>query len=405
MIDYVQMTNEGLQQLRSRDDVDVVEGSGKVLYFSIRSFIDKIAGGNVCFICGADPGTVVFNDEHVIPEWILARHNLHARVITLPNEAGLKYGQYKIPCCENCNSEMSQTFEKPISDLVKGGYTAVTRYLVQEGPWLIFKWLALIYLKTHLKDRQLRFHLDRRKGDDTVAQLYDWMELHHIHCIARAFHTGATLDPEVLGTLFVWPARSVAGDEEFDYGDSYLGRTILLRLGEIAFIAVLNDSNAVRFYLDEGLQRIDGLLSSIQLRELMTRMAFVNIHLSERPRYHSGFKNTYQNPDVPGVVLADGGYTISATLPTMVSVEQVDPRILGDMLAFNLIGLIGSLLPPEDREPALASMKDGRHSFIFGSEGEFLTNPKMAEDEVNTSITPRFSEIQSIKRVKRGTKP
>jgi len=92
------MTNEELEQLRSSENVDVIEKSGKVLYFSIRSFIDKIAGGNVCFICGADPDTVVFNDEHVIPDWILSRHNLHARLITLPNEADLKYGQYVVPC-------------------------------------------------------------------------------------------------------------------------------------------------------------------------------------------------------------------------------------------------------------------------------------------------------------------
>ena len=294
---------------------------------------------------------------------------------------------------EKCNSEMSETFEKPISDLVKRGYRAVTQHLEQEGPWLIFKWLSLIYLKTHLKDKQLRFHLDRRKGDETVAQLYDWLELHHIHCIARTFHTGATLEPEVLGTLFVWPARSIEGDDGFDYGDSYLGRTILLRLGDIAFIAVLNDSNMVRQYLDEDLQRIAGPLSSIQLRELMTRMAFVNIHLSERSRFHSAFENTYYKPHMPGVVLADGGYSISAALPTMVSVEQVDPRILGEMLAFNLTGPINRLLPLEQREPTISSMKDGRHSFIFGSEREFLTNPKLTDDEVNTSITPRFSKM------------
>src|SRR5713101_4599678 len=110
------------EQFLSRDDVDVIDPSGKVLYFSIRSFIDKVAGGNVCFICGADPTTVNFNDEHVIPDWILADYSLHSRRITLPNEAGLMYGQYTVPCCESCNTRMSDVFEHPISTVVKQGY-------------------------------------------------------------------------------------------------------------------------------------------------------------------------------------------------------------------------------------------------------------------------------------------
>ncbi len=41
--------------------------------------------GRCCFICGAQPGSKVFNDEHVIPEWVLRKFNLFNRTITLPN--------------------------------------------------------------------------------------------------------------------------------------------------------------------------------------------------------------------------------------------------------------------------------------------------------------------------------
>jgi hypothetical protein len=52
---YEQMTHEELEALISAHDVDVIDPSGKVLYFSVESFIKNIAGGNLCFICGADP--------------------------------------------------------------------------------------------------------------------------------------------------------------------------------------------------------------------------------------------------------------------------------------------------------------------------------------------------------------
>ncbi len=381
----------------AEDQVDIYDASGKVLYFSLRSFVEKIAWGSVCFICGAQPGTVTFNDEHVIPDWILSRHKLHGRLITLPNLADLKYGQYTVPCCQQCNSLMSETFEKPISDLVRQGYKAVINYLQEESPWLIFQWLSLIYLKTHLKDRHLRFHLDRRKGDETIATIYDWKELHHIHCIARSFYTGATLRPEVLGTLFVWPSRSLRSEETFDYGDSHHGRTVLLRLGDIAFIAVLNDSNAVASNFSESLNRLAGPLSSLQLRELMTRMAIANIHLAKRPTYRSDFEDVYANPELPNELQSKGAYTISAILPEAPVLEKLNEQMLGEMLLFNLEGLIRSLMPEQDQERLLAALARGNISFIFDDEGNFLINPKPVPEESVPAVSFRFRDVSPSK--------
>jgi hypothetical protein len=88
------------ENFMSRDDIDVVDPSGRVLFISIRRFIETVATESVCFICGADPNSVRFNDEHVIPEWVLTEYGLHSQMITLPNGAGLRYSQYKVPCCE-----------------------------------------------------------------------------------------------------------------------------------------------------------------------------------------------------------------------------------------------------------------------------------------------------------------
>lgn len=40
----------------------------KTIYFSFDRFLKDIVHGNRCFICGANPELVPFNDEHVLPD-------------------------------------------------------------------------------------------------------------------------------------------------------------------------------------------------------------------------------------------------------------------------------------------------------------------------------------------------
>jgi len=126
------------------------------------------------------------------------------------------------------------------------------------------------------------------------------------------------------------------------------------------------------------LQRLCGPLSSLQLRELMTRMAFDNMRLSARPTFRSQFENIYFNPDVPGQALAAGRYFMSAKLPETFALEKANMRVLGEMLGFFLKDHIrGSL---RDRETALSDIKSGTHSFIFDDEMRFLINPTEDRD-------------------------
>jgi hypothetical protein len=382
------MVNEEKEQTLPPDDVDVVDPSGKKLYFSLKKFIGDIAEGNRCFICGADPNAVVFNNEHVIPDWILAQYSLHSRTITIPNRAQQMYGGYTIPCCEECNQRLASTFETPISAIVKGGHDAIREYISSiDGPRLFFQWLALIYLKTHLKDKQLRLHLDRRRGSVTVSNLYEWKELHHIHCVARAFYTGATIEDSVFGSFVLWRAKCVPQREQFDYRDSYLGRTILLRLGDAAFIAVLNDSGGVKIAMEDFLQRLPISMSPLQLRELMTRMAHMNMRVAERPVYGSEFSGSFLAPSMQTKnTVFVGSYTISAELPERVSLLDVpDRNALGEMLAFNLRDLIGEIAPPDGQESLIETMRDGLHSFIFRSE-EGLLEPLVENDLPKTQV-------------------
>jgi hypothetical protein len=62
---------------RESDDT-VLDENGAVVYFSLERFVRDLCLGDCCFICGAAPGTVSFNDEHVIPRWLLWRYDLFA---------------------------------------------------------------------------------------------------------------------------------------------------------------------------------------------------------------------------------------------------------------------------------------------------------------------------------------
>jgi hypothetical protein len=84
---------------RRTKDGSVVDDSGNVICFCLDRFVHDICLGDCCFVCGAKPGGVPVNDEHVIPVWILRRGDLLARSVTLPNGTTVRYDRYTVPCC------------------------------------------------------------------------------------------------------------------------------------------------------------------------------------------------------------------------------------------------------------------------------------------------------------------
>jgi hypothetical protein len=72
----------------------ITGADGKVLVFSADRFTADICDGNACFIYGAAPGSKKFNNEHVVPRWVLKRYDLFAKEITLPNGSLQRYGPF-----------------------------------------------------------------------------------------------------------------------------------------------------------------------------------------------------------------------------------------------------------------------------------------------------------------------
>jgi hypothetical protein len=341
------------------EDGSVYSLDGRLLCCSVPRFVNDIVLGSCCFVCGARPGTTQFNDEHVVPDWLQRHAGLHRQKITLPNKTEYRYDQYKIPCCVACNSLLGRFVETPISEAIKGGLRGTTAFVKKHGMWPVFVWLALLYMKTHLKDQSLRMHRDTRKPEGRIGDIYEWESLHHIHCVVRAPYTRCGLEPSILGSVVVLPAAQHESVPQFDFGDNYSGATVMVRVNDVCLIAVLNDSGAALRYCYGDLKKITRPLAPLQLREVLARLAWVNINLSARPKFHTS--------------LEYGRETMFATHPKQYRVRRFKQKDYG---AFLYHGCCQNMALERDTSPEADAIRKkilaGRWTFLFDNRGRFL---------------------------------
>jgi hypothetical protein len=284
--------------------------------------------------------------------------------MTLPNGKPYPYARYKVPCCVECNSELGLRVETPISDLFKSGYASFVKF-VKDDPRgtfglhsRLFHWMSLLFLKTHLKDRFLPFTLDQRVGTAKISELYDWASLHHIHCISRLHFTKASVDHRVIGSMFFLPALNAPGMDRFDYADLHEAKAMLVRINDIAVIAVLDDSCGCWSLQPEFINKwIKGPLGPVQLREILARIGYLNTLIKQRPKFYSDIQN--------------GEYCICVETPTNVEVEGGNADALGAMM-FSACKPLLRYLVSRDSIELERNVKSGKWTFIVDSDGNFI---------------------------------
>lgn len=327
--------------------------SGKTIFFSLNEFKKRIIENGACFCCGAYHDEKIFNDEHIIPEWVLRTLKIFDRKITLPNKRTIIYGRYKIPCCEDCNKFLGEVFEEDISAILTKPYDEVAQYIAVNGFDKLFLWLSLVFFKIHLKDTQLRWDVNLQKPDDKIGDRYYWESMHHIHCLARSVYTNVPIDRKVFGSMLVLPAKH--SDEAFDLVDHFIGKGILLKINDLCLMAILDDSGAALDVYRNQLEKITSSLSVFQYREIFARLLHIRISLEEEPQYFTEFDNRV--------------YRMNATLPEKIKLdEHIVPY--GDLLSFTLNNVIDS----EDlvNSKLIEHIKNGQWSFLFDQDGNFM---------------------------------
>lgn len=125
---------------------NILSFDGKVLAYSLESFIADICEKDVCFICGAGKEEKAFNDEHIIPRWVLKRFDLFNKTITLPNRVTFPYGRYVMRCCQECNSFLGENIEDVISVGLSDDYEKSLAFF-EDNKKLIFVWMCLLLIK------------------------------------------------------------------------------------------------------------------------------------------------------------------------------------------------------------------------------------------------------------------
>jgi hypothetical protein len=339
----------------------VVHHTGKVLFYGLEDFVNKICLGDVCFICGANRQEKAFNDEHVIPKWILRKYSLFDQTIMLPNQTFMKYHHYTVPCCSECNSMLGEKIEMPMSRLFSSDYNAISDYLIKNGPWLIMIWLCLLFFKTHYKDLFLRLNRDRRTADQNIGDIYEWSDLHHVYTVARTPYTLSGFDSQSLSSLFVLPAYQEHKSMDFDYCDLYDSQSVLVKIGNIAIVGVLNDGCAAYSLLkDSFLSKINDRLSSIQLREFLARASQIKMLLKNPPRF------------LTEIDTAKETLLISAEISEVVELNPDENNIYGKQLYFLVKDMLRSF-PKESQRTLADNVLSGKWSFLFNEAGEFVS--------------------------------
>ena len=345
------------------EDGSVHDRNGRLMYCSAERFVTNVCEGDYCFICDRSEREVEFNREHILPNWLLRQFGLHRGSVTLPNRELHGYGTYTIPCCVQCNTRLSEQFETPVSEAFKGGLAGVRAMVDREGPERLFQWMALVFLKMHLKDRRLRKHVDRRLGEAPISETYEWATFHHLHCLIRAHYNGASIGDYVLGSIILIEVDPDAGDELFDFASVTDAYTLYLRAGDVALYATFNDAQACVGAIDGVLERITGMLSPPQSRELAAELAGANLHLTNRPR----FQTLMSDPD-------GADLRIVAHVPTGGPIfEEKDHHTVGFVKHFMLNRLTGNV-DGKSSEEAAVLLRQNKLSFLFDNDGIFIEN-------------------------------
>ncbi len=345
-------------------DGSIVDQDGKVIFFSTQRFINDICLGNCCYICGAKPEEKNFNDEHVFPEWLLRRYNLFARLITLPNERTVRYDRHTVPCCADCNSLMGRVIEERISAILNGGPDFIQNHIAENGALEFFVWMGLIYLKLHLKNKTNRKSLDMRQQSGMIADDYEWDLLHHLHTVVRCFYIPTVVEAEVFGSMLVLPCHEQISCDHFDFGELHIAQTMMLRLGSTAIVMVFNDSTgAFSFFQESKFDKITGPISELQAREIMTDLAMLNLHLKERPVYHSELD------------LINKRHRIVARLPSL-ELEDWNYELRGQLM-WNAFRHAWKQLPfaGSTEDEVKKAVVTGRLTVLFDDKGNFITGP------------------------------
>jgi len=232
---------------------------------------------NTCFLCGCDE---YISREHVIPRWILSRHGLWNRTITLLNGTSLPYRQLTIPCCENCNTKHLAILENKLKSVMDKGYDSVSAM----DPYWLFQWASKIFYG--LLFRELTLPADRKNPLSKSIITPRTLELYRtIYFFMLSIRVRFTFDIRPF-SIFVVQIEHPGDFEAFDYLDSFVFTTMSIRINNVGVICVLQDNGAQEAEFAWLYEKIgSNPLTPVQFNELHLFHTYASKRFKRKPFY------------------------------------------------------------------------------------------------------------------------
>ena len=242
----------------------------------------------------------------------------------------------------------------------------MVNYVEKEGYLNVYLWMALLFIKTHVKDQSLRMCLDRRVEYSSIAQGvgYKWESFHHVYCLSRVPYTQTTLEQNCVGSFFIVPVESIDAKKEFDYMDVSYANTSGVIIGGIGIITVFGDAGALCNEIQPTvINKLSGSVTNMQFRELVAHFACCSLHLKNNPKHST----------ISGSSGAQPPRMICTLLNSKPEFENYNDLVFGSLMDMLLGDLLdGKVAVPEFRE----KLKAGPLSILFDSSGKVITPNK-----------------------------
>ena len=301
-----------------------LNSDGTLAFISGQFFLEKILENEHCFICGVLPKKVKFNDEHIIPQWLLTYADIWKDSITLPNGARINYGRYKVKCCMGCNALLGRVFEARVAEVLRGGFSCVDEFVkTNDGFDLIFVWLALLHLKTSMLDFRLDYNVDKRLPQFAIGSTLNFRLLHHVLCLCRSYVLGHKIEDKVYGSMFVFEVEeNNPSKKKFDFVDLHFPQTVLLRIGDVAIISCFNDSGALAIIAENHLERIRTWgrpLNELQLKETFAYLSCASLQM-RKPEFVTVFDRVSRQIEV------------ICNRPNEIEIDDYNPKLMGALM-------------------------------------------------------------------------
>lgn len=262
-----------------------VVADGSVLRFSPDFVENYIGKKRYCFFCGAEPGTKVFDREHVVPAWIISKYGLEEMEIVLPNGEATKFTQTKIPSCKECNKRLGKEFEEKVPAYILNGELPRLSYSKYDNKReRLFCWLALIWAKYVLKSHQQRMVINDKNNLRSIGDHLETPGGPHVLSYVQTFVHGGGVSDTAQGSIFVFDVQYSIFDamQPFSIDVYSVGSAIMLRFRDLAIIALLDDGGCSQRSLQGFMETHlpNEKLTEFQLYELFARLSIFSDQFS-----------------------------------------------------------------------------------------------------------------------------